>query len=71
MKALNENQTCDLVPRPKDVKSLSCNWVCKVKPCPDSLVERYKAQLVALGFSQQYGLDYEETFGPVTKITTV
>ncbi|WVZ78229.1 LOW QUALITY PROTEIN: hypothetical protein U9M48_025977 [Paspalum notatum var. saurae] len=71
IKALNENQTWDLVPRPKDVKPISCKWVYKVKTRPDGTIERYKARLVARGFSQQYGLDYEETFSPVAKITTV
>ncbi|KAK3119631.1 hypothetical protein QOZ80_9AG0673040 [Eleusine coracana subsp. coracana] len=71
IKALNENQTWDLVPRPKDVKPISCKWVYKVKTCPDGSIERYKARLVARGFSQQYGLDYEETFSPVAKITTI
>jgi transposase InsO family protein len=71
IKALNENQTWDLVPRPKDVKPISCKWVYKVKTRPDGSIERYKARLVARGFSQQYGLDYEDTFSPVAKITTV
>ena len=43
----------------------------KVKTHPDGSVERYKAHLVACDFSQKYGLDYEETFSPVTKITIV
>ncbi|XP_072150024.1 uncharacterized protein [Setaria viridis] len=71
IKALNENQTWDLVPRPKEVKPISCKWVYKIKTCLGGSVERYKPRLVARGFSQQYGLDYEETFSPVIKITTV
>jgi len=43
----------------------------EVKTRPNGSVERYKARLVAQGFSQQYGLDYEEIFSPVAKITTV
>ena len=71
LKALNDNQTCDLVPSPNEVKAISCKWVYKVNTRPDGSVERYKARLVARSFSQQHGLDYEETFSLVAKITTV
>ena len=60
-----------LEPRPNEVKPISCKWVYKVMTHPDDSIERYKARLMARGFSQQYVLDYEETCSPVTKITTV
>ncbi|KAK9185737.1 hypothetical protein WN943_026096 [Citrus x changshan-huyou] len=69
--ALEQNQTWELVPKPKDVKPISCRWVYKIKHCPDGSIERYKARLVARGFSQQYELDYNETFSPVAKLTTI
>lgn len=69
--ALQQSQTSDLVPKPKDSKLISCKWVYKIKRQPDGSIERYKARLVARGFSQQYGLDYVETFSPVAKLTTV
>ncbi|CAA0831452.1 cysteine-rich RLK (RECEPTOR-like protein kinase) 8 [Striga hermonthica] len=69
--ALRQNETWDLVPKPDGVKPISCKWVYKIKRRPDGSIERYKARLVARGFSQQYGLDYDETFSPVAKITTV
>lgn len=69
--ALKQNQTWELVPRPRDIKPISCKWVYKLKRRTDGSIERYKARLVARGFSQQYGLDYDETFSPVAKITTV
>ena len=68
---LEKNQTWELVPKPRDVKPISCKWVYKIKTHPDESIEKYKARLVARGFSQQYALDYDETFSPVTKITTV
>ncbi|KAL0451639.1 UNVERIFIED_CONTAM: Retrovirus-related Pol polyprotein from transposon TNT 1-94 [Sesamum latifolium] len=69
--ALERNQTWELVPTPNDVKPISCKWVYKIKRCTDGSIERHKAHLVARGFSQQYGLDYDETFSPVAKLTTV
>ncbi|KAE8684131.1 PLAC8 family protein [Hibiscus syriacus] len=69
--ALQQNQTWDIVPKIKYVKPISCKWVYKIKRRPDGSIERYKARLVARGFSQQYVLDYDETFSPVAKLTTV
>lgn len=67
--ALKKNETWDLVPLPAGVKPISCKWVYKVKRRSDGSVER--ARLVARAFSQQYGIDYDETFSPVAKITAV
>ena len=50
--ALEQNQTWDLIPKPRDVKPISCKWVYKIKRRPDGSIERYKARLVARGFSQ-------------------
>ncbi|KAE8679564.1 tir-nbs resistance protein [Hibiscus syriacus] len=69
--ALQQSQTWDIVPKINDVKHISYKWVYKIKRRPDGSIERYKARLVARGFSQQYGLDYDETFSPVAKLTTV
>ena len=49
----------------------SASVAVEVKTRPNGSVEKYKTRLVAQGFSQQYGLDYEEIFSPVAKITTV
>jgi len=51
MKALEKNQTWSLVPKPKDIQPVSCKWVYKIKSKVDGSVERYKARLVARGFS--------------------
>ena len=67
--ALEQNQTLELVPKSGDVKSIICKWLYKIKCTPDGSIVRYKAQTVDSGFAQQYGLDYDETFNPVAKIT--
>ncbi|CAL5324316.1 unnamed protein product [Camellia sinensis] len=69
--AFKQNQTWELMPKPRDVEPISCKWVYKIKRRTDGSIERHKARLVARGFSQQYGLDYDETFSPVAKLTTV
>ena len=59
------------MPKPRGVKPKSCKWVYKLKRLSDGSIERYKARLVARGFSQQYGLEYDETFSQVEKLTTI
>eukprot|EP00268_Persea_americana_P059265 TRINITY_DN7252_c0_g2_i3.p1 TRINITY_DN7252_c0_g2~~TRINITY_DN7252_c0_g2_i3.p1 ORF type:complete len:904 (-),score=94.40 TRINITY_DN7252_c0_g2_i3:300-3011(-) len=71
LSALQENHTWDIVPCPSSVKPIGCKWVYSVKLKSDGSLDRYKARLVALGNRQEYGIDYEETFALVAKMTTV
>ena len=64
-KSLTENETWELVELPSDRKPNGCKWVFKVKHRSDGKVERFKGCLVAKGYAQKYGIDYDETFSPV------
>ena len=50
---------------------VSCKWIYKVKTRSNGSIERYKAGLVAKGFTQEYEINYEETFAPVAYISSV
>ena len=71
MEALSKNKTWVLTPLPRGKKAVSCKWVYTVKQNAEGKIERYKARLVARGYSQTYGIDYDETFAPVAKMNTV
>jgi hypothetical protein len=68
LRSLAENNVWELVDTPKSVNIVSNKWVFKVKRQPSGQIERYKARLVARGFSQKYKIDYQETFAPVVHI---
>ena len=69
--ALSKNHTWDLVTLPSGKFVVGCKWIYKVKTHSDGSIECYKAHLVAKGFTQKYGIDYEETFAPVAHISSV
>ncbi|XP_033225937.1 uncharacterized protein LOC117178621 [Belonocnema kinseyi] len=66
--SLRDNKTWILVDRPKDRNIVDCKWIFTVKPDEFGNPTRFKARLVARGFSQQYLVDYDETFAPVERI---
>ena len=71
MKSLQENRVWDLVELPRSRKPVGSKWVFKVKSDEDGNVERYKARLVAQGFTQKFGADYDETFCPVVRLESI
>lgn len=70
LKSHFENGTWELVPLPVGRKAVGSRWVFKLKKDAAGNVIRHKARLVAQGYSQQYGIDFDEVFAPVTNQTT-
>uniref|UniRef100_A0A2N9IQH8 Reverse transcriptase Ty1/copia-type domain-containing protein n=1 Tax=Fagus sylvatica TaxID=28930 RepID=A0A2N9IQH8_FAGSY len=64
--ALQRQNTWSLVPPPSRHNVIGCRWVCKLKRSSDGSIACYKACLVAKGFHQQAGLDFDETFSPLS-----
>ena len=70
LNSLNKNKTYVLVELPKGKRVLRNKWVFKLKKDGDKLV-KYKAQLVVKGFSQKQGIDFDEIFSPVVKVSSI
>lgn len=68
---IEKNKTWSLVQRPTDKNVVSVKWIYRLKTDANGNVVRHKARLVARGFAQQYGVDYLETFAPVSRHETI
>jgi hypothetical protein len=61
----------NLVDPPFGTKPIGCNWVFKNKYKSNDLLDNHKVRLMAKGFAQKEGIDYEDTFSPIEKWTTI
>lgn len=69
--AFDKCQVWTLVARPQEANIVTNRWVLKVKRTPDGKIDRYRARLVARGFSQVEGVDYNETYAPVASAMAI
>ena len=63
---MHDNDVWDLVELPEGLKPIGCKWIFKTKRNSKGNKERYKTRLVAKGFTQREGIDYNEIFSPVS-----
>jgi hypothetical protein len=68
---MHDNQVWDLVDTIDGVRPIGCKWVFKKKTDKDGNVHIYNARLVAKGFKQIHGIDYDETFSPVVMLKSI
>jgi hypothetical protein len=61
----------NIVLRPEGKFVVTSKWIYTIKHAADGSVKKYKARFVARGFSQVEGIDYEETFAPVARYTSI
>nr|KYP39031.1 Retrovirus-related Pol polyprotein from transposon TNT 1-94 [Cajanus cajan] len=71
IKMIEKNNTWELVDFPHGKDIIGVKWVYKTKLNPDGTIQKHKARLVAKGYSQQPGVDYNETFAPVARLDTI
>ena len=71
MGSMYENKVWTLVDLPNDRQAIENKWIFKRKTDADSRITIYKARIVAKGFRQVQGVDYDETFSPIVMLKSV
>ena len=71
LKSLADARTWEVVERPRGVNVVGCKWVFKIKRNAAKEIDKYKAQLVAKGCSQVQGVDYDDTYAPVARLSSL
>ena len=71
MDSLKENGVYELVNRPKGKKVVKSKWVLRVKTNEKGEIEKYKGRVVAKGYSQVEGVEYDQTFSPTVRFESI
>ena len=69
--SIMKNDVWDIVPKPENKSVISSKWIYKIKHVVEGSIEKYKEIFVSKGFSQKEGIDYEETFAPIERYTSI
>ncbi|MCO5608558.1 hypothetical protein L7F22_062769 [Adiantum nelumboides] len=69
--AIERNKTWTLVPKPPKRNVVSTKWIFKTKYKADGSLDKHKTRLMARGFSQRPGVDFDETYAPTARMTTI
>ena len=69
--ALSKNHIWNLVTLPLGKSVVGCKWIYKIKTCSNGSIERYKTHLIAKDFTHEYEIDYEKTFAPGARISSI
>jgi hypothetical protein len=71
LESIAQNKTWEILDFPKDHRAIGLKWVFQVKKDPAGNVVKYKARLLAKGYAQIQGVDYDEVFAPVARMEIV
>lgn len=71
LEAIEKNETWQLTELPPGKKVIGLKWVFKLKKDTKGQIIKYKARVVAKGYVQRQGVDFEEIFAPVTRLETI
>ena len=69
--SIMKNDVWEVVPRLTGESLVTSRWIYKIKHSVDGSIEKYKAKFVASGFTKNEGIDYDETFSPIARYTTI
>ncbi|GKE47366.1 ribonuclease H-like domain, reverse transcriptase, RNA-dependent DNA polymerase [Tanacetum coccineum] len=69
--SINKNNTWELTTLPKGHKAIGLKWVFKTKKDANGDIIKHKARLVAIGYIQEHGIEFEEVFTPVVRMKTI
>lgn len=71
LRSLIQARTWRYVTKPVTANLVGCKWIFKLKRDKDGNITKFKARLVARGFTQVYGIDYAETYAPVARYSSI